>query len=266
MGRPAVIKQPTGEQIRFYNMILDENVLRRAISTIESIIKRVDTYGALMDALKHEFGYDNVEDLDHYHNNTFFDPNYRPTDKDSRDFLMIGVWADLKKIVEGLDDILCAVRVSIVWNDVQQRGWIIEVSIFFSKSRAYYMKPLCTIDSKDMEIINWKWKGKLPVPKLPQAQNGYTEISHINSLDDLKEFISFLIHEERIPRKIHAFDRFEDLIHPKAGFALFNESKAKLYTRLLDEGYIVYVKQRRKTSFDSYIMGLQRKVKQARKK
>ncbi len=262
MVRLIQIKPPTEDQIKFYNLILDENVLKHTILTIESLLKKAYTYNSLKNALKKQFGYDNVEDIDHFHNNTFFNPNYRTTDKQSCDFLMIGVWVNFKKIVEGLEDILSAVQVSLGWNDVQERGWIMEVTIFISKSRAYHMKPLCTIDLKGMGIMNWKWRDKLPVPKRLHEQNCYTDKSHINDMDELKQFISFLIHVEKIPCKIHAFDRFENMVHPKNGFVLVNERKASLYTRLLEEGYVAYVKLRRKTSFDTYLMGLQRKVKQ----
>ena len=44
-----------------------------------------------MQVTTRKFGYDNVEDIDHYHNNTYFDPSYKTTEKDSCDFLMIGV-------------------------------------------------------------------------------------------------------------------------------------------------------------------------------
>ena len=105
------------------------------------------------------------------------------------------------------------------------------------------------------------WKGKLPIPKPQKEQNNYTDESHINNLDEIKQFISFLIHVEKIPCKIHAFDRFENLFHPKTGLVLFNEHKARLYNRLLEECYVAYVKLRRKTSFDTYIMELQRKIR-----
>ena len=103
MGRPAFIKQPTEDQIKFYNLILDKDVLKRIITTIESLLKRANTYDTLTNALKQEFGYDNIEIINHHHNNTFFDPNYTSIDTDSCDFLMIGVWADFKKIIDGLE-------------------------------------------------------------------------------------------------------------------------------------------------------------------
>ena len=266
MGRAASIQKPTEEQIKFYEQILDEEVLRQTIAIIESLLNKDNTYVSLRDALRIEFGYDNIEEIDHYHSNKYFDSNYKSIEKDSCDFLMIGVWADFKKRVDGLDDILAAVQVTVVWNEMQYRGWIMDVTILYSKSRTHFMKPLCSINLVGAEIINWKWKGKLPIPKISQNEERYTDSSHITNIYELKQFISFLIHEEKIPNKIHAFERFENLVHPKTGSALFNEYKANLYTRLLDEGYTTYVKLRRKTSFDSYIMELQRKERKSRKK
>lgn len=266
MGRAASIQIPTEEQIKFYEQILDEKVLQQTIAIIESLLNKDNTYVSLRDALRIKFGYDNIEELDHYHSNRYFDSNYKSIEKDSCDFLMIGIWADFNKRVDGLDDILAAVQVTVVWNDIQHRGCIRDVTIFYSKSRAYFMKPLCAINLGGEEIINWKWKGKLPIPKVSKKEERYTDSSHITNIDELKQFISFLIHEEKIPNKIHAFERFGNLVHPKTGFALFNEYKANLYTRLLDEGYTTYIKLRRMTSFDTYIMELQRKARKSRKK
>lgn len=266
MGRAASIQNPTEEQIKFYKLILDEKVLRQTIDIIEFLLNKDNTYVSLRDALRIKFGYDNIEEIDHYHNNKYFDSNYKTIEKDSCDFLMVGVWADFKRRVDGLDDILAAVQVTVVWNDIQYWGRIADVTIFYSKSRDHFMKPLCSINLGGTEIINWKWNGKLPIPKFSQNEERYTYSSHITNIDELKQFISFLIHEEKIPNKIHAFERFENLVHPKTGFALFNEYKANLYTRLLDEGYSTYLKLKRKTSFDTYILELQRKERRSRKK
>jgi|MucameStandDraft_1065616.scaffolds.fasta_scaffold07692_6 hypothetical protein len=82
---------PNEEQSRFYKLIFDGSSFSWAINTIESLIKDEKSYFPLMKSLREKFGYDNVEDIDHYHNNTYFDPSYKTTEKDSCDFLMIGV-------------------------------------------------------------------------------------------------------------------------------------------------------------------------------
>ena len=254
------INSPTEEQYIFYKQIVDDIVFRNAIKDIDTLLKKKKSYFSLKKSLENKFGYDNVEDIDHYHNNTYFDPNYKTVEKHSCDFLIIGIWIDFKKKVSGFDDISVAANISIVWNDVRGYGWIKDVTIFFSKSSAYYMKPLCTTDLSGSKILNWKWKGKLPVANI--ANNKYTDKNfHIKNIDDLKQFISFLINEEKIPYKIHAFERFCKLIHPKTGRQLYNESKAHQYSRLLDEGYSVYDKLHRKTSYDSFLMALQRKIR-----
>ncbi|PWB03260.1 hypothetical protein C5O23_03695 [Duncaniella muris] len=253
---------PTEEQSRFYEQIFDDLVFDRAIKIIETLLKEEKSYLPLRSSLQKGFGYDNVVDIEHYHNNKYFDPNYKTVDKGSCDFLMIGIWVDFKKRIAGLDDVSVASKISIVWNDVKSCGWIKDVTIYFSKSSTYYMKPLCTTDLSGREIINWKWRGKLPVTDTLHKENKYTDdSSHITSIDDLEQFISFLIHKEKIPCKIHAFEDFGNLIHPKTGMPLYNEYKATQYTRLLNEGYSTYVKLHRKTSYDSFLMALQRKVR-----
>lgn len=125
--------------------------------------------------MQKKFGYDNIEDIEHYHNNKYFDPNYKSIYKDSCDFLMIGVWVDFKKRAVGLEDIPAAAQISFVWNDAKGYGRIIDVTIYFSKSSAYFMKPLCTVDLEGKEILNWKWKGRLPLPNI-QNENIYVDI------------------------------------------------------------------------------------------
>ena len=60
---------PNEEQSRFYKLIFDGSSFSWAINTIESLIKDEKSYFPLMKSLREKFGYDNVEDIDHYHNN-----------------------------------------------------------------------------------------------------------------------------------------------------------------------------------------------------
>ncbi len=259
MAKASLFK-PTVEQSKFYEQIFDGTTFNRTINILKTLLKEEKSYFQLRSSLQKEFGYDNVEDIDHYHNNKYFDTTYKTMGKDSCNFLIIGIWVDFKKRVTGLNDILVAASISIVWDDVKRYGWIMDVTIYFSKSSAFYMKPLCTIDLNSRQILNWRWKGKHPAADM--AYNKYTDENfHITNIDDLKLLISFLIHEEKIPCKIHAFEQFGNLIHPKTGKQLYNEYKASQYARLLDEGYSVYVKLHRKTSYDSFLLSLQRKVK-----
>ena len=160
-----------------------------------------------------------------------------------------------------MEDISTSANITLIWNDYQPYRWIHEVKIFFSKSNAHFMKPLCVTDISVTKILNWKWKNKLPNKEIDPKAKRYTEDSHILSIEELKQFVSFLIFDERIPCLIHAFERFGDIIHPKTGRPFFNGPKATTYTRLLDEGYTVYVKLHRKASYNSFILSLQREIK-----
>lgn len=262
MPKEKIIK-PTEDQYNFYRQIFDEETFNSVIATIESFLKEDTSYFPLIQNLRNKFGYDNVEDIEHYHNNQYFDPHYKNTEKDSCDFLTIGVWADFNNR-SCWDNILVASLVKFVWNDVHQYGWINDVTIYFSKSSAYFMKPLCTIDLSGKKILNWKWKGTLPPTMDKPPKNKYDDSSHMTNIEDLKQFLYFLIYEERIPYKIHAFERFGNLLHPKTGLSLLPKDKAFNYTRLLDEGYTIYCKLHRKTSYDSYIMELQRKLRKTK--
>lgn len=111
MAKASLIK-PTDEQSTFYEQIFDGLAFDRAIKIIETFLKEEKSYFPLRGSLQKEFGYDNVEDIDHYHNNKYFDPNYKTVDKDSCDFLMIGIWVDFKKRIAGLDDASAASKMA----------------------------------------------------------------------------------------------------------------------------------------------------------
>lgn len=75
MAKKSLIK-PTEEQIKFYEQIFDGPTFSSAIATVENLLKEEKSYYSLKNCLQKKFGYDNIEDIEHYHNNKYFDPNY----------------------------------------------------------------------------------------------------------------------------------------------------------------------------------------------